>query len=558
MIMNKSNKVASLITANLDRHVSRQGPKCQWSSSSLSINDEFNKALTCCSYSTSTTTTPTTSSVMAMRNSSSRTKSSSSSRQEQQQQEYGTKMVVQATPFPHDPCHPRLSPFLSHNIQHPSSSFVHDAVVSSSSSSKMHQNFTVTFLGTGAGGRANIKRAPSSTALRLSGCTFLFDAGEGTQRQLAMTKNLGVKDIVKIFVTHLHADHVAGLLGIILQKEMSVKHDIGSLTSSSGSGSGNHKHTLEIYGPKGIYDYIVMNVIMTCSRINHLQMVIYELVGGSDLRRGGGGHGGKQRHRMKPSSSSSSYQPTFDRRSATNNNIEQRIIAMGKDGTWTIQKLAVMKEDDVQGRDVHLRVGIKAAEVLHLPGIQTFGYVVEECAPCGRIDVEKAKGLGVAPGPKYRSLKNGYSVISDDGLRQVTPEQVMVDSNGDGMDKGKGKGKKRGRKFALLGDACKVPTPMMDLCRGADLLVYEATLEENSHAVTKQRGHSTATMAGRLAKQVKANILAMNHISGRHDSQESINELVTFAEKANCNTSDIFVAHDFLMVSIPEQYEEVL
>jgi ribonuclease Z len=292
---------------------------------------------------------------------------------------------------------------------------------------------------------------------------------------------------------------------------------------------------LEIYGPKGIYDYIAMNLAMTGSRIRNLKLVIYELVGGSDVRR------------AKRQRNASSYQPSSIVGSiAPNINMEQRTIEMGNDGTWTIQTLAVMKEHDVNGRDVHLRVGIKAAEVLHLPGIQTFGYVVEECTPSAKIDAEKAKQLGIAPGLKYRALKNGYSVMSDDGLSEVTPAQVMVD----------GVGKKRARKFALLGDAWKVPKPMMDLCCGADLLVHEATLEENLHAVTKQRGHSTADMAGRLAMQVKAKILAMNHISGRHDSQDSINELVQSAEKANCKTSDILVAHDFLMVSIPEQYED--
>eukprot|EP00557_Chaetoceros_sp_GSL56_P013170 CAMPEP_0176483050 /NCGR_PEP_ID=MMETSP0200_2-20121128/3715_1 /TAXON_ID=947934 /ORGANISM="Chaetoceros sp., Strain GSL56" /LENGTH=500 /DNA_ID=CAMNT_0017879433 /DNA_START=433 /DNA_END=1936 /DNA_ORIENTATION=+ len=469
------------------------------------------------------------------------------------QQEYGTKTVIHATPFPCDPSH-RLSPFICHNIKntfhddphHADDDSFREAEAKADNDSLVHcqnrhpihdhhQNFTVTFLGTGAGGRANIKRAPSCTALRLSGCTFLFDAGEGTQRQLAMTKNLGVKDIVKIFVTHLHADHVAGLMGIILQKEMGASGVREEHHDHDDDDDDDDAYTLEIYGPKGIYDYIVMNVVMTCSRIKNLNIVIYELIGGSDLRR----TKQRQRHAM-------TYQVAA--------NIQLRTIEMGNDGTWTLQKVAVLKENDVQqGRGMHRRVGIKAAEVLHLPGVQTFGYVVEECTPSAKINVEKAKALGLSPGPKYRSLKNGYAVMSDDGLRQVTPEQVMV------MD---GMGKKRARKFALLGDAWKVPKPMMDLCHGADLLAYEATLEDKLHEVAKLRGHSTANMAGTFARVVKAKILAMNHISGRHDRQQdgresTINDLVRSAERANSNTSHILVAHDFLMISIPEQYEGI-
>jgi ribonuclease Z len=44
--------------------------------------------------------------------------------------------------------------------------------------------------------------------------TLLFDCGEGTQRQL-LTAGISFMDINKIFITHWHADHFAGLIPLI-------------------------------------------------------------------------------------------------------------------------------------------------------------------------------------------------------------------------------------------------------------------------------------------------------------------------------------------------------
>lgn len=43
---------------------------------------------------------------------------------------------------------------------------------------------------------------------------FLFDPGEGTQRQLVRT-GVSASDITKIFLTHFHGDHCLGLPGVI-------------------------------------------------------------------------------------------------------------------------------------------------------------------------------------------------------------------------------------------------------------------------------------------------------------------------------------------------------
>ena len=95
----------------------------------------------------------------------------------------------------------------------------------------------VIFLGT-AGSIPTAQRALPAIAIKRKNELILFDCGEGAQRQMIRVK-VGFHKKMKIFITHMHGDHVLGLPGLLQTMALF-----------------DRKESLEIYGPVGIRSFI--------------------------------------------------------------------------------------------------------------------------------------------------------------------------------------------------------------------------------------------------------------------------------------------------------------
>ncbi len=111
----------------------------------------------------------------------------------------------------------------------------------------------------GSGGMMPLpQRALTSVLLRREGELFLFDGGEGTQVSIRRL-NLRWKKITAIFVSHMHADHVTGLPGILML-----------------SSQVDRAEPLYIIGPPRIADYIETNRRTLDMYINY-EIIIREI-----------------------------------------------------------------------------------------------------------------------------------------------------------------------------------------------------------------------------------------------------------------------------------------
>jgi ribonuclease Z len=98
----------------------------------------------------------------------------------------------------------------------------------------------VVFLGTGGSMPTEGRNLPA-IAIKYQGWVLLFDCGEDVQRQLERA-DIGLNKRMAIFITHMHADHILGLPGVLLRFSL-----LG------------RTRPLSIFGPPELIDYVRVN-----------------------------------------------------------------------------------------------------------------------------------------------------------------------------------------------------------------------------------------------------------------------------------------------------------
>ncbi|XP_034956883.1 zinc phosphodiesterase ELAC protein 1 [Zootoca vivipara] len=355
----------------------------------------------------------------------------------------------------------------------------------------------VTFLGTGAA-YPSPTRGASATVVRFEGESWLFDCGEGTQTQF-MKSHLKAGRIAKIFITHLHGDHVFGLPGLLC-------------TISLQSSPATNKLPVEIYGPLGLRSFLCRTLELSHSQLA-FPWVVHELV------------------------------PTPDQCPAEE---RKELSFVDRDK---------VSSEEAPGKTLHLdpvedsytlvdnsQFVVKAFRLFHR--IPSFGFLVEEKPRPGKLNAQKLKELGVPPGPIYGRLKDGATVVLENGTT-IFPSDVMEDPL-------------PGRKVCILGDCSGiVGDGAAALCYGADLLVHEATLDDAQADKAKEHGHSTPQVAAEFAKLCKVKKLVLSHFSQRYkpagqtgEGDVDVMELKRQAERV-LDGQEVVLAEDFMTIDIP-------
>lgn len=122
-------------------------------------------------------------------------------------------------------------------------------------------NMKLIFLGTGAGVPSKSRNVSALVLdlLQQTNHMWLFDCGEATQHQILHT-SIKPRKINRIFITHLHGDHIFGLPGFL----------------SSRSFQGGDQ-PLTIYGPPGIKKYVQTSLSISETHLSYtLHIVEYE------------------------------------------------------------------------------------------------------------------------------------------------------------------------------------------------------------------------------------------------------------------------------------------
>jgi ribonuclease Z len=157
------------------------------------------------------------------------------------------------------------------------------------------------------------------------------------------------------------------------------------------------------------------------------------------------------------------------------------------------------------------------------------GYRVDEHSRPGRFNVARAREIGVPEGPLWGRLQSGDDVTLDDG-RMIQSLEVLGPS-------------RPGKSVAYCLDT-RPCAASIELARGVDLLIHEATYTEELAAEAREYGHSTAAQAARTARDAGARRLLITHFSTRYPDP------AVLLEEARAIFPETILAEDLMEIQV--------
>lgn len=178
-------------------------------------------------------------------------------------------------------------------------------------------------------------------------------------------------------------------------------------------------------------------------------------------------------------------------------NLIENILNLGEYGL-KYDMVAHTLSDNFELKDE--KYTIKSIKVEH--SIPTYGLVFEEVK--GReFLLDKAKKLGIPPGPAYSKLQKGEKIKL--GGKWIYPDDVLGE-------------KKKGFKVVYSSDT-RPCSAVIENCRDA-VLIHDATFDGSLKNNAIETMHSTCTEAAQVAKEGVAKELYLMHISPRYKTDE--------------------------------------
>ena len=160
--------------------------------------------------------------------------------------------------------------------------------------------------------------------------------------------------------------------------------------------------------------------------------------------------------------------------------------------------------------------------------IEGWSYGLIEKDRPGKFYSDKALELDIPKGPLWHKLQHGETITIDDTI--ITPSQVTGET-------------RPGLTIVYSGDT-RPNKDLLELSRDSDLLIHEATFNDELSDRAHEDGHSTAKGAARLAKDANVKKLVLTHISSRYYDASII------ADEAAEIFEDVEVAEDLMGIEL--------